>query len=274
MTTRRSLHRRDEGDDDQQVWEQAAGSAEQFSPTQVSAVSAWLRLASGTITGAGYSSVPDILASNPAVQTTDVSRPPNLNSANALPRADFDGASDYLSWPAAANNNQTVTSGFAAWCEFDFVSAIVGIFAAFSGATTRCELFLDGNDLCVNVNHSQFSVRRGTVADCFVAATKYFVTWEYDGGGANDAAKCTLTINGAVQSVTFVNDTGAPNAMPATLVATAGPFLIGTRLAAVGPLDGKIGPNIFILGSKMAGATQGLLTTAARAALMNFEAPT
>jgi hypothetical protein len=37
---------------------------------------------------------------------------------------------------------------------------------------------------------------------------------------------------------------------------------------------GDIGPNVYIFGSKMTGATQGLLTTAARTALLNFEAPT
>lgn len=247
-----------------------------FHPSQVSAIAAWLRLAGGTITGSGYSSVPDVLASNPAVQTTDGSRPPNLNSANGLPRADFDGSADHFDWPVAANNNQTVTHGFAAWVEFDSVAdGVRGIFGAITAGSARAELVKNSAALLIDVYHSAVSIRRGTVASAFSAATKYFLTWEYDGDGANDAAKCTLTRSGTVLTVTFTDDTGAPLIMPATLISTAGPHIIGARTAAgVGPINGKIGPNIWILGSKMAGATQGLLTTEARANLMNFEKPT
>lgn len=249
-------------------------NASAFSPVQVSAVRGWLRLAAGTITGAGYSSVPDVLASNPAVQGTDANRPPNLNSTNNLPRADFDGSADHLTWPAASNNNQTVTSGFAAWCEFDTVNNLGGIYSSIVGASGRAEVSKDSAALIVNVNISQFSIRRGTVAGAFSAGTKYFITWEYNGAEATDALKCTITIGGVVQTVSFTDDTGAPGAMPATLVSTAGPWVIGSRLTGSGFLNGKIGPNIYILGSKMTGATEGLLTAAARTALMNFEAPT
>ncbi len=61
-----------------------------------------------------------------------------------------------------------------------------------------------------------------------------------------------------------------------TLFAATGNIMIGNGQdgAASSPLNGLIGPNIYAFGSKMAGATTGLLTTAARTALMNFEAPT
>lgn len=247
-----------------------------FAPTDVSAVAAWLRIPEGTITGSGYSSVPDKLASNPATQGTDADRPPSATSANGFSIMDLDGTSDFLSWPAASNNNQTVTCGYAGWLKPDIVSSAQGILCAIPGATNRIELLRSSADLSVDIYISQFSSRRGAIASVFAAGTWVFVTWEYDGGGANDAARCTITINGVVQTLTFSDSSGAPGAMPATLVNTAGPFLIGCRIAAshTGCWDGKFGPNQFVLGSKMTGATQGLLTASARTALMNFEAPT
>jgi peptidoglycan hydrolase-like protein with peptidoglycan-binding domain len=247
-----------------------------FNPANVSAVSAWLRFAQGTITGSGFSSVPDVLASNPATQSTDALRPPLNNTANGLQRGDF-AASDFLSWPAASNNNQTAASGFATWVEFDALPVSVQcLFGSLVGATNRIELCAFSNNLFVNVFHSQFVARRGTASAALTAGTKLFVTWEYDASGANDAAKCVLTLNASPLTLAFTDDSGAPGAMPSALVATAGPHAIGARRVSDGlsPVDGKMGPNIFILGSKMAGATTGLLTTEARTNLMNFEAPT
>lgn len=269
------LPRRYSDDDDPKAWEVAAGGVS-FLPSELSAVAAWLRFAQGTVTGSGYSSLPDVLASNPATQSTDSLRPPNSNSANGFPRGDFQAA-DYLSWPVASNNNQTAASGFAAWVEFDTLPASVQcLFGSLNGATNRIEVCAFSSNLFVNVFHSQFVARRGTASAVLATGTKVFVTWEFDGSGANDAAKCVLTLNGTAQTLAFTDDSGAPGAMPSALVATAGAHAIGARRVSDGlsPLDGKVGPNIYILGSKMTGATTGLLTTAARAALMNFEAPT
>jgi hypothetical protein len=254
----------------------AAGST-QFLPSQLSAVAAWLRLQQGTITGSGYSSVPDVLASNPATQSTDGSRPPNLNSSNALPRADFDGSADFLSWPAVSNNNQTTTWGFAGWFEMDTIAAgQAGFICALPGATNRIDATRNGGDFLVDVYTSQFVARRANITSAFSAATKYFITFEFDGGGATEADRAVLTINAVVQSPTYSNGSGTPpgSTMPTSLISTAGPYIIGSRTSGTGFLDGKMGPNLYILGSKMTGATQGLLTTAARAALMGFEQPT
>lgn len=248
-----------------------------FSPFDVSAITAWLRLADGTITGSGYSSVPDKYASNPAVQGTDANRPPNLNSANALPRADFDGTADHLLWPAAANNNGTSFWGFAAWVEPDVVTAgIRGFLCATPGASNKIEVIRSAADLLVDVYHSQFVSRRGAVAAALSAATKVFLTTEFAADGANEAAQLTITLNASAQTVTFSDSSGTPGAMPAALPTASGNITIGCRNSGgvTGFLDGKIGPNIWILGSRMAGATQGLLTTSARNALMNFERPT
>lgn len=247
-----------------------------FNPANVSAVSAWLRFGQGTVTGSGYSSVPDVLASNPATQSTDALRPPLNNTANGLQRGDF-AASDFLSWPAASNNNQTAASGFAAWVEFDGLpSSVQCVYGSLNGASNRVELCSFNNDLFVNVFFSQFVARRGTATAALTAGTKAFVTWEFLGAGANEAARCVITLNATPLVLVFNDDGGAPGAMPTALVTTVGSHAIGARRVSDGlnPMDGKIGPNIFILGSKMDGATTGLLTTEARTNLMNFEAPT
>lgn len=247
-----------------------------FSPDQVSAVAAWLRFAQGTVTGAGYSSVPDLLnVGNPAVQGTDDSRPASVTTTTGFPRADFDGTSDFLTWAPASNNNQTAAFGFATWMQLDTVQAATrGIFSAHpNAADRRCEILTTSGNLIIDVNVSQFSARRATVTSAFSAGTDVFVTWEYDTTGSDDSAKCVITLDAVVQTPSFSDGEGTPGAMPSTLVQTASNYIIGARgpSGSANFLDGKMGPNIFLLGSKMSGATQGLLTTAARTALMNFE---
>lgn len=244
--------------------------------TGTNPISAMLDVATATVTGSGYSSVPDLFnGANPAVQATDAARPVNTTSANSLPIADY-VPSDFLGWPAASNINQTTVGGFGMWIKFDSVSdGVRGIIAALGGATSRFELIKSNGDFIVNVNHSQFSVRRGAIAAVFAANTWYFITWEFDPTGATDAAKCTLTVNGTVQTLTFTNDSGTPNAMPAALVAYSGTFTVGARnTVPLQPLDGKIGTKLVAFGAKLSGATQGLLTTAARAAIMAYFQPT
>lgn len=253
-------------------------SAGGYLPILGSAVTGWLRLASGTITGAGYSSVPDLLnAANPAVQGTDGSRPANETSANGLPIANCDGTADNLSWPAASNTNSTAVGGVAFWFRSDSVAAVFrGVFTCTPGASNRYEVTRNGADILVDVHISQFSARRGTASAVLSAAAWQFVTFEFDGAGANDAAKCVITINGTPIVLSFSDGSGAPGAMPSALVVAVGDYFIGCRNSggATGFNDGTFGPNIFVLGAKMTGATTGLLTTAGRAALMNLDAPT
>jgi len=59
-------------------------------------------------------------------------------------------------------------------------------------------------------------------------------------------------------------------------IAASGSLLVGARVVSSPQqfMTGYFGPNIFGLGAKMPGATQGLLTTPARAALMAYDQPT
>ena len=246
-----------------------------FSPVQLSAVSAWLRLNGATVTGSGYSSVPDVLGGTAAVQTTDARRPVNGTSVNGLPIATF--TDDVLQWTLDnARNNTSPAAGLAFWikCTPDVtVRRLASVRlpgASGGGSDNRVELCSDSNGargFFVDVYNSTVTARRGATAAALTAATWLFVTWEYDGSKATDALKCLLTINNVVQTLSFSDAAGAPGAMPATLIQPTGELYFGAQtLVPANPFVGSIGPNIFALNRQ--------LSSSERAQLMNFEAPT
>lgn len=255
-------------------WEMGAGSPA-FDPRDSGKVSAWLRLANATVTGSGYSSVPDALGGAAAVQATDGRRPVNGTSANGLPIATF--TDDLLQWPLA---NTTISTspkaGLAFWikCTPDgTVRRIVSVRVPGAGggaSANRLELCSDTNGtrgLFIDIYIGATDVRRAATAAALTAATWLFVSWEFDGSQSTDATKCLLTIGGTAQTLTFSDASGTPGAMPATLNQPTGDFYFGAQSTVPGlPFVGTIGPNIFALNAQ--------LTSAERTALMNFEAPT
>lgn len=267
-------------------WEQAAASAPQFSPTDLSGViTAWLRVPLATVTGLGISSLPDVLNSNPAVQATDAARPPRVTTTNGLLVAR--GVDDRMSWPANAANNQLVTWGFATHLIRD-TTTTQAIYR--SGLTTSSHPQATDSHSIFLTSGSAFQflaftdatggqARAGTTPAAVLSTSAYrFVTVEFDGSQATDIDKCVITIDGVVQVLLFSNSVGAPGAFPVALQGQPGGTdiaLFGQRTnATTSAFVGKMGPNIYILGGKMAGATEGLLTAEARAALGNFERPT
>src|SRR5690606_2149096 len=100
----------------------------------------------------------------------------------------------------------------------------------------------------------------------------HFVTLEYDKDAGTDAARIITTIDG----VSLTGTIGGSDDISAGLFAATGNAYIGNGNdgAASSAYNGLLGPNIYSFASKMPGAEFGLLTSAARAALMNFEAPT
>ncbi len=232
------------------------GSRGSFYPTQVSAVSAWLRLANATITGSGYSSVPDVLgATSPAAQGTDAQRPVNATSANGLPIANF--TNDFLAWPLAAANNGSVKNGFACWCKSTLVGLqnLFVIWNAGAGASAaKVDFFANGSSL------SWFMDVGGSASKAayMTANVWHFVTVEYDGSQATDQLRCLVTVDGVVLATT---NTTVPTSQPTP-----------TGNAAIGGFGnsqfwvGSLGPNFFELNRQ--------LTASERAALMAFEVPT
>jgi len=226
-------------------------------PTQVSAVSAWLRLAHGTIAGSGYSSIPDMLNVNPAIQTTDARRPVNQFSNNGLPIATF--TDDFLSWPLTSANNGTVRLGFATWIRPTNTGEILCIlsgagmassnkFRAISTTTLRCDAYPED---------------RHAESTALTSSAWQFVTIEIDCSKGTEATQVIHTVNTVVQSVSFSSGTPWPSSLPDV----TGNMLIGAVTAsAAGPFRGSFGPNFFWLSRQ--------LTAPERTILMNFEQPT
>jgi len=247
------------------------------------AVSAWLRVARGTITGSGYSSIPDMLdGANPAVQATDARRPTAATSANGLPILAC--AAQLLALPITAARNGTTQIGFGAW-----VKQTGGTFpvlwtmdsAGSAGASARKILTQDGsspsNLAIVVFNAASTASRSGTINGVLTSNTWKFVTFELNlGTGGAEATRAVITVNTAVQALTFADSTGTPGSMPTSMPAPTGNIGLFAQSFTTGGngFTGNIGPNIYMFGSAMPGATEGLLTPAARTALMNFEAPT
>lgn len=241
------------------------------------ALTAALRFGSGTVTSLGFSSVPDVLASNPAVQGTDANRPTRVVSSGGAVTGDFNGTSQHLTWPVTTggNNNSTSSWWLAGWFDLDSVTGLRAIWALASGsANDRLLLENSGSAVFADVYTSQGVSRRATVAGA-LALGKQFLTFEFNGAPAAEADRAVWTKAASPLVSAFTNSNGTPpgSTMPTALVASNGvSAFIGSQTAALRFLDGRIGPYLWI-GTAMAGVTSGCLTPAARAGLMNLEAP-
>lgn len=254
-----------------------------FDPATVSAVSAWLRVANATSSGGLISSLPDMLNSNPAVQATDANKPATGTSANSLPIM-TSTAAKFMNWPVHASNNGTTQFGYGMWIKATSTTGSRGLAdtSALSGGASANKFrsfgVTGGNQFSVRVyNATSTAGRSATLASGFgTLNTWQFVTVELDldSGGA-EASRCVVTIDGVVQTLNFADLLGTPGSMPASMAAPTGSMIL-LAIANNGTAGwvGDIGPNIFFFGSAMAGRTEGLLTSAARTALRNFEAPT
>lgn len=255
-----------------------------FNPVQLGVISAWLRVPLAAVTNSGISSLPDVLSSNPAVQSTDAARPPLVAAGNGLLVAQ--GVDDRLQWPANSTNNQLVTWGFAAHVLLDDV-ALTKTLLRIGLATSNWPQATDSLRLAVASTRALFLVltndatgvvRRsaGSSAGMLASDRYVFMTVEINLGASGEANQVVMSFDGVADTLTFADDAGTPGAMPAAMqgavtdIALLGERINSNRL----PFIGHIGPNIYILGSAMPGVTSGLLTPAARVALSNFERPT
>jgi hypothetical protein len=247
-------------------------------PANFSVLSAWLRVANATVTGSGVSSLPDVLNANPAVQATDSKRPPLGTSANGLPILTFNG-SQMLQWPLIPANNGTSALGCAFWYKPGIVNDFQMPFGitAEAGSTAVYKFMFPQptNALALKCFFSGVgNGRNGQSSLVLNVGQWYFVTGEYYSIGT-EAVRHVLTIDGVVLSLTYSNDNSGGSG---NLSAASGNAIIGSSNTTGGlpalATGAALGPNIYTFNNKMAGATEGLLTPAARIALMNYEAPT
>ncbi len=239
------------------------------------AVSSWFSLAhpSSVVTGLGYSNIHDVLnPSSPLTQSTDALRPPAATSANGL--RIITNATGVLPVPVIAARSNVTTWGFWGWFNQQTTADSVQSFATVHGASVnRNHLFFltSGTVLRFRVFTTDAAFRDDTVFS-LTAGQWNFITAEFNGNRSADA-RSIVTVNGTVPSQTYSTGSGVTE-MPATLRSVTG---TGTNLGlgSGGPFFvGSVGPNWGFFGSAMAGASVGLLTTAARLALMNYQRPT
>lgn len=234
-----------------------ASARRPVTPLEISAVTGWLRFALGTVTGLGYSSVPDVLGGSPAVQASDASRMAASTSANGLPIA-VGATGDYLSWPVSAANNGAARYGIATWVKTSNAGFqdLYSIYLAGGGANaTKVDVFLNAGALSSEVAVGGSCTK---AAPLLPANTWAFFTFEYDGSQATDAARLVVTVNGVVQATTNTS-------IPVTSPTPTGNAFIG-GFSVLYAIIGALGPNFYSLGRQ--------LTPAERANLMAFEAPT
>ncbi len=248
-------------------------------------LSAWFSLTNSgaTVTGAGYSSVPDLLdASNPAVQATDARRPTNQTSSNGLPIMTWPGSGNQvLASPLTTARNGASQWGCAAWVRLadvagSFRSVVTILNATGGGSADKVAAHASTTEYRLNAYSSDTNGRRAeSPALSAVAATWQFVTFEFDSTGANEAARSAISINGVAQTLDF-SSIGV-GTVPTALTVPTGNLLIGSGANAASSslvFSGSMGPNLYLFGAKMAGAGVGLLTQQARLALMNYQRPT
>lgn len=241
-----------------------------FAPNKISAVSAWLR---NTTTGA-VSSIADVLNANPATQATAGRQP----AGDADGPLTFDGG-DVLVWPLVADVNKNTTAmGFGFWFEPAQVATnqlVVAIDSGSGGASVRTmSIYAAGTALRSDLGNNGLVGRRATASSIFTAGVPTFITVEFNGSMASEATRHVMTAGGVVLTPSFAALSGG--ASDTVLNNPTGNALLGGNTDAdvgVNPITigGRVGANIFAFTSAMAGATEGLLTAAARAALMGFE---
>jgi hypothetical protein len=230
------------------------------------ALTCWL---SNTTLSGAISSVPDILSpAAPATQGTAARQP----TGNADGTMSF-SADDVLVVPFNANTISTTTQGYCFWLKLDAAVSVqvpVSMTAAAGGSTSRGRLEVGGALGTGGAMRTAGTIGAADsiwAAGTIVAGTWQFICLEYDGGAAL-GSRMNLFVDNVLK-------TNTSDSMPAALTATSGTWCVGAiDTSGANGITGRIGRNVFLLNAKMADATQGLLTTHARRALMDYQRPT
>ena len=248
-----------------------------FNPTQLSSIAAWLRLQASSQSAGEWTNWVDVLNSNPMAFNV-ARRPAVAAAANGLPVATF-LTNDIGVWPIAASNNNRNTVGYFEWAKPVGVTGtqdLLSIWNGSGGSSDRQILsFFSGINWVVILQTDATHGRQATVVSAASAGVWRCYGIEFDSSGSGDAC-LTLSIDGVIQSPTMAASPNGDGPL-GTLTAVTGNIIVPNFQdgAAASHLDGDLGPNLFALTSKMAGASTGqLLTAAARAAIAAFERPT
>lgn len=242
------------------------GNVTAWTPAQQSKITAWLRLQDATVVSGDYSSVPDKLNSNPAVQSVSGRRPTQGLAASSVPIATF-ATNDCLSWPLGTGNNGRDQRGFACWVRLAGTGScmIWSISNGTAGASAKqTQLICSGGAIGFNNYVTGTAGRQGAGGTLPAAGTWFFLRTMYDSSQSTEATKAKVYVNGALQTLSFGN-IGAGGTL-GTLPSVTGNILIGNTNDGVAssPLNGDM-KDLFVLNAD--------LTALEEAQLMQFEAP-
>lgn len=230
------------------------------------AVACWL---SNTTLSGAISSVPDLVTPGaPATQATSARQP----TGNADGTMSF-SADDVIVVPFNSGTISTTTQGYCFWLKLNAAVSTqvpVSMTVAAGGSTSRGRLEVGGGLGTGGIMRTAGSIGGADsiwAAGTIVAGAWQFICMEYNGAAAL-GSRMNLFIDNVLK-------TNTSDAMPAALTATSGTWCVGAiDTSGANGITGSIGRNVFLLNSKMVDATRGLLTDAARSALMNYQRPT
>ena len=247
-----------------------------FNPAaQGGIVAGWLRLAASVQSGGEWTSLVDVLNSNPAVQADADRRCAVGSSANGLSTMVFDG-SDMYQWPLSATiNNMTAKLGFWLWFKPATVASVqrlVNITIATGAAATleKLSLYANNRTLVCEVYATNATGRVfTTTTNVLTAGVWTAIYMQYDSSRGGDANYALFT-----DGVSRANN-GANIGAGATLGALQAPTgnaLLGSFNNSDTPTQaidtgGEFGPNPAISFNEN-------LTAQQIAGFLAFEAPT
>jgi hypothetical protein len=239
-----------------------------FDPGTV--VSVWLR---NNVTSGNISSVTDVLNNNPAVQAVDARRP-----AGATDLIMAFATNDVLVQPLDATNNGTERWGCAFWVDHTAAGAEETYFAITNLTGVASAMKVEVKKITTNFLRADLymdasNARRVTATTEALGTVPAFVTCEYNSAQSGEENQIVLTVNGVVCTTNNTNLIGTPDISLGLAAGVTGNLAIGNRRdsTAASALTGRLSKNLWLFNTAMAGVTQGLLTPAARTALMNFE---
>lgn len=214
---------------------------------------AWYRFADGTVTGQGYSSVPDVLGGPSLEQSVDARRPARVLSNNGLPCASF--VDDVLA--ATLDPSSTAlpsVAGVAAWIRFDDVAVaqhLLAIVAVAGGASlNRLRCYKIADDLAFDLYPPTLGaparqLRSDLSRPVLAKGVWTFCYWDFSAdAGPSESDRARLWVNASPCTNCVLS--GA-STVPTVLAQPTGKLLLGARSTApTNPFTGLVGPNLWL----------------------------
>ena len=240
------------------------GRRKAWSPLLDPAVAQWASLPASTPSSGKWATWKELRTGNHIVQPDTDRQPAAGNAANGVPIATFNG-SNVLTYPITAANNST-----RFWALIMRVKPTANLSTrqrilhiGFSAASPKVIVDLVSNTLEVTFYNSTTTGKQLVCAAALTANVYQSMRVQWNGDGANDAAKAKAFVNGVDQGGT-ITDVGSPGTMTDLTAPSVGnTILIGASNDSDTPSTALqsgfvIGAHIYIL-SAASGNVQRLI---------------